>query len=111
MAQRVSVVLIDDLDPNQEAAETVGFGIDGTQYEIDLSDVHAKELREAVALYVGHARRVGGRKKSVAAAPSSTKESGPSPKEIRTWGQENGYELPERGRIPGPVREAYDAAH
>src|SRR5690242_8640106 len=36
MAQRVNVVLVDDLD-GSDATETVSFGLDGAQYEIDLS--------------------------------------------------------------------------
>src|SRR4051794_6191129 len=44
MAQRVNVVLVDDID-GSDAAETVTFGLDGVQYEIDLSDGHADELR------------------------------------------------------------------
>ena len=43
MAQRVNVVLVDDLD-GSEAAETVNFGLDGANYEIDLS---AEQRRQA----------------------------------------------------------------
>ncbi len=52
MAQRVQVVLEDDLD-GDEADETVTFGLDGTTYEIDLSKKNAAELRDALAGYVG----------------------------------------------------------
>src|SRR4051812_8592513 len=62
MAQRVNVVLVDDID-GSDAAETVSFALDGVDYEIDLSDEHANELREAISLYVGHARRTGGRRR------------------------------------------------
>jgi hypothetical protein len=48
MAQKVQTFLIDDLD-GSEAEGTVLFGLDGTQYEIDLSTGHAKELRAALA--------------------------------------------------------------
>ena len=44
MAQQVNVVLVDDLD-GSEAGETVVFGLDGTTYEIDLSEKNAKKLR------------------------------------------------------------------
>ena len=63
MAQRVNVVLVDDID-GSDASETVGFALDGVDYEIDLSDDHAADLRNAVSLYIGHARRTGGRRKS-----------------------------------------------
>jgi hypothetical protein len=29
---------------------------------------------------------------------------------VRVWAQSNGFEVPDRGRIPGTVREAYEAA-
>ena len=40
MAQRVNVILVDDLDGG-DAVETVSFGLDGVDYEIDLSEAHA----------------------------------------------------------------------
>jgi hypothetical protein len=63
MAQRVNVVLVDDID-GSEAAETVTFGLDGVQYEIDLSTDNADKFRDVLAPYVGHARRSGGRRRS-----------------------------------------------
>ena len=36
MAQKIQTLFIDDLD-GSEAAGTVRFGLDGTDYEIDLS--------------------------------------------------------------------------
>ena len=45
MAKRTVIELVDDLD-NSPAAETVTFGLDGTQFEIDLSQNNAAKLRE-----------------------------------------------------------------
>ena len=59
MAQKVNIVLVDDLD-GTEATETVSFGLDGATYEIDLNDGNAAALREALSGYVGHARKVTG---------------------------------------------------
>ncbi len=59
VAQRIQYQLIDDLDGG-EAEGTVQLGLDGVEYEIDLSADNAGVLREAVAECVGHARRVGG---------------------------------------------------
>ena len=59
MAQKVQTYFIDDLD-GSEAGDTVLFGLDGTQYEIDLSTDHAKELRTALARYIDAGRRVTG---------------------------------------------------
>ena len=112
MAQRVNVVLVDDIDGN-DATETVNFALDGVDYEIDLSDEHAAELREAVSLYVGHARRTGGRRKGGrrASAPAGSDPAGATAAEIRSWARENGWDVPERGRVSSEVREAYAAAN
>lgn len=115
MAQRVNVVLVDDLDGN-EAEETVQFGLDGASYEIDLSSSNAEKLREALAVYVGHARKSGSRSRGKVATRGSSRSSGraagePSPAEIRAWARENGWEVPERGRVSGEVRAAFEAAH
>ncbi len=113
MAQRVNVVLVDDIDGN-DASETVSFALDGVDYEIDLSDEHAAQLREALALYIGHGRRTGGRRRSgrkSSAGASAVTEGGPSAADIRAWARENGYEVPERGRVSAEVREAYAAAN
>ena len=113
MAQRVNVVLVDDLD-GSEAVETVNFGLDGANYEIDLSADNATKLREALALYVGHGRRTGGRRKGSgqagSQAGSKSGAAGPSASEIRAWARENGFDVPERGRVSGEVREAFLAA-
>lgn len=109
MAQKVNIVLVDDLD-GSEASETVSFGLDGTTYEIDLNDANAAKLRDALATYVGHGRKVG-------AAPrrgrrsASANGTGPSAKEIRDWARSNGFDVPDRGRVSAEVREAYDKAH
>lgn len=116
MAQRVNIVLVDDID-GSDATQTVAFGLDGASYEIDLNDANAGALREALAPYVGHARKVGrggggggGAKRGGRGAAASS-GTGASAKEIREWARDNGHSVPERGRIPADVREAYDAAH
>lgn len=118
MAQKIHIVLEDDLD-GSEASETVSFGLDGTSYEIDLNEQNAAALRDALASYVGHARKVtssrrgasGGGAGRRAAASGSSNGGGPSAKEIREWARSNGYEVPDRGRVSAEVREAFDAAH
>jgi hypothetical protein len=49
---------MDDLDGG-EAADTIRFGLDGTEYENDLSAAHSDELRQALGHYLAHARRTG----------------------------------------------------
>lgn len=119
MAQKIHIVLEDDLD-GSEAAETVSFALDGTSYEIDLNEENADALRGALATYVGHARKVaasrrgsgsGRRTSSGSGSGSGGNGSGPSAKEIRDWARSNGHDVPDRGRVSAEVREAYDAAH
>lgn len=106
MAQKVSIVLVDDID-GSDAEETVSFALDGREYEIDLNAKNASALRDALALYVGHARRGGAPKRRGRGAAGS----GPSPAEIRVWAKENGFDVPDRGRVSAEVRDAYVAAH
>lgn len=108
MAQKVHIVLVDDIDQS-EASETVSFGLDGREYVIDLNEENASALRDALAVYVGHARPMSGRtgRRSAAKAPAG----GVAAAEIRAWARENGFDVPERGRVAAEVREAYAAAH
>ena len=114
MAQRVNVILVDDLD-GTDAAETLSFGLDGVDYEIDLSEAHAADLRQALSLYVGHGRRTGGRRRRGQATSTAKQAAGPggaaTAAEIRIWARENGWDVPERGRVAAEVRSAYDTAH
>jgi hypothetical protein len=105
MAQQVNIVLVDDID-GSPADETVSFALDGKEYEIDLSSKNAGKLRDAIAPYVGHARKAAGRRRG-----RSGSGSGPSPADIRAWARENGFDVPDRGRVSTEVREAYLAAH
>jgi hypothetical protein len=50
VAQKIQTLFIDDLDGSQ-AEGTVRFGLDGTEYEIDLNAGHAQALRDALARY------------------------------------------------------------
>jgi Lsr2 len=50
MAQKVQTFFVDDLD-GSEAEGTVRFGLDGTEYEIDLNAKHARQLRDTLARY------------------------------------------------------------
>lgn len=109
MAQRHIVQLIDDLD-GSEASETVSFGIDGAQYEIDLSSKNAAALRDAVALYVASARRSSrssgsGRRRNGAGSDREQTQA------IRDWARRNGHAIGSKGRIPAAIVEAYNAQH
>ena len=124
MAQKVQVMLVCDLhDDEVEGVETVAFGLDGASYEIDACEEHATEIRDAMASYVGAARRAGrpspnaGAKRSSRAAKSSSAGAAGGGggkervQEIREWARQNGHTVSERGRLSGAVVAAYEAAH
>ena len=109
MAQKVQVILVDDLDGGS-AAETVTFSLDGVSYEIDLSHANAGKLRESLAGWVGHARRTGGRASRGRRAGSARAGAG-SAAAVRAWARAQGRTVSERGRISAEVKAAFDAAH
>ena len=110
MAQRVQIILEDDYDGG-EADETVSFALDGAEYEIDLSAQNATELRNALAPWLAHSRKIGGRKRTKTARVAPVAESPSSTSDIRAWALENGMEVSSRGRISSEVRQAYEQAH
>jgi hypothetical protein len=117
MARKVQVILSDDLDDSISADETVTFALDGTTYEIDLSESNASEMRDALARYVSAARKVSSRgaRASGAGRSRATGGGGRMDREqagaIREWARKNGHEVSDRGRIPASVVEAFEAAH
>jgi hypothetical protein len=108
VAQKISVMLVDDLD-GSEAAETLTFGLDGAEYEIDLSTKNAAALRDALAKYVAVGRKARAGSKRRPQARSS--RAGTTASEIRAWARANGWDVPDRGRVSAEVKAAYDAAH
>jgi nucleoid-associated protein Lsr2 len=104
MARRTIVTLEDDLGAGR-ADETVRFGIDGGEYEIDLSKRNAAKLRKQLAPFVDHARKAG----RTQSRPVRTAASRRRSRDIRVWAQEKGIQLSERGRIPADVVGQYEA--
>lgn len=113
MAKKTIVQLFDDLDgSSSDDISTVEFGLEGVQYEIDLTAANAARLREELAEFVAAARRTGGRIKRGAPASSGSGEgrSKEETKAIREWAKQNGHDISERGRIPAAVVDAYETA-
>lgn len=116
MASRAVVILEDDLTGEQLEAgrgETISFGLDGHDYEIDLSGENATELRQALGRYTGAARKTGPVGVRAGGGRSARRSTRPrrDTSAIRAWARENGHEVSERGRVPSGVLAAYDAAH
>jgi hypothetical protein len=76
VAQRVQTFFVDDID-GTDAEGTVRFGLDGTDYEIDLNVKHSEQLHRTLAPYLAHARKTAGARRSAAApgAPTRTRSA------------------------------------
>jgi hypothetical protein len=112
MAQKTIVQLIDDLDSGK-ADETVSFGLDGSNYQIDLSAKNAAKLRDALSVYIAHARRAGAGRRAGNGGRRGRPARGDreQTQAIREWARRNGHKVGEKGRIPAAVLEAYHSAH
>jgi hypothetical protein len=96
--------------------QTIAFGLDGQAYEIDLDADHAGELRSTLQRYIDAGRRIG----EQPTAPATTESVRPrrsaataqqnDPAAIRAWARAEGHPVSDRGRIPAPVLQAYEAA-
>ena len=107
MAQQIQTLFIDDIDGGP-AEGTVRFGLDGTDYEIDLSTEHSEELHKALAGYVTHARKAAG---TARRGPRGRRGDGaPDTRKVREWARAEGIDIKERGRVPAEVIEKYKAA-
>lgn len=106
MAQQVKVILVDDIDGGA-ADETVRFSVDGTDYEIDLSEKNARNFRDALQPFTNKARKVAARsaRGRATAAPRSQEAA-----KVREWARANGYSVSERGRVQADIIEAYRRA-
>ena len=107
MVQKVQIHLIDDLT-GEEAQETVRFGLDGSNYEIDLTADNAAKLREALGIYTDKGRKTQG--KTAGRTPRASSNHREDVRKIRRWARENGHTVSERGRISAEILDAYNAA-
>ena len=126
MAQKIQVLLTCDLhEEDTPAVETAAFGYDGHSYAFELCQEHLDEFNNTMQGYIAAARRgepaSDGRRRRRAAAPSSSGEATDQTRpprasraaelgQIREWARANGYQVSDRGRVPGNVVEAYNAA-
>ena len=105
MSQKILTTLIDDID-GTPADETVGFGLDGVVYEIDLSKKNAAGLRGALSKYVGAGRRTrSGRPRVTPSRVTSDSRT------VRVWAKANNVPVTDRGRIPASVMAQFNEAN
>jgi hypothetical protein len=108
VAQKIQTLFIDDIDGGP-AEGTVRFGLDGTEYEIDLNGEHARALRQALTRYIDAARHRPG-----ARQPASSRRKGAAGgidnTKVRDWAKSQGIEVKGRGRIPAELVAKFKAA-
>jgi len=109
VAQKIQTLFIDDLD-GSEADGTVRFGLDGTEYEIDLNAEHAQALRDALARYVQAAWRTGGGARRSARGGRRAPAGGVDSTEVREWAKAQGIDVKDRGRVPAELVVKFKAA-
>jgi hypothetical protein len=104
--QKVEVQLEDDLTGGP-ADETVRFGVDRRDYQIDLSAKHAATFRKQVAAFVERARLVTSRRSRGTVRSAASRERR---RLIRAWAERQGFEVAEHGRLPAQVIQEYERA-
>lgn len=117
MARKSVLVVVDDISGNtlpDKQGQTVRFGLDGQDYEIDLSADNAADFRRSVRRYVDAGRRPDQRAPQRATRARATKPATKSPGRedtaaIRQWARSHGHQVSDRGRIPSDVLQAYAA--
>jgi hypothetical protein len=108
MAQKIQTLFVDDLD-GSEADGAVRFGLDGTEYEIDLNAQHAQQLRDALARYVAAGRRVNASARS-ARSGRKAQPNALNTTEVREWAKAQGIDVKDRGRVPAELVVKFKAA-
>lgn len=112
--RQATINFIDDID-GSAAAETVHFMLHGVEYEIDLNEEHAGELREVFREHILKGRRVGGRVirhqlGNDAPATMTTAASRDRARRVREWATENGIPVSPRGRLSVELLAQYEQA-
>lgn len=105
--QKTIITLVDDIDGSELGVQTVRFGLDGQQYEIDVCRDHAEGLRSLVALYAGHGRKAAARRPAGGRRSQADRDRSAA---VRQWANDHGHGLGDRGRIPGHVTKAANDA-
>ena len=103
--------LVDDREGGG-ATETVDFSYRGVRYQVDLTAADAKAMDQALAPYVGVARRVDptprpAPRRTAARVPNDA----PAARDVRAWAVAEGITISERGRVSAEVVRRYQEAH
>ena len=101
--RQVITTLVDDIDGKGKHVQTVRFGIDGRQLEIDLSAKHEAQLRKTLAPYLAVARKAN-------APEAPVRKARHDMSQVRAWAAANGLAVSAKGRIPAKIMDQYHAA-
>ncbi len=108
-----------------DGSESVSFAYDGYSYGLDLCPNHAEEFHNTIQDLIATSterERVGSSRRTGASSPPPptpappTNPRGPARRDkeqlqaIRDWANSHGFKVSNRGRIPGEVEAAYQAA-
>lgn len=108
MAIQIDKYVVDDLD-GTKPAQTLRFGINGTEYEIDLAEHNAREFFEKFDCYIKAGRRVSGRSRGGHNGRRSEARH-QRLQAARVWLRDRGHDIADRGRIPRRLLDEFEAA-
>jgi len=107
MVQLHQVRLVDDLD-GRPADETILFQCDGYTYEIDLSNEHAHQLRQALTPFIAAARPAHPGRREPSALTRQQRAAREHNQSVRAWAREHNVHVNRRGRIPEQIKRGFD---
>ncbi len=106
MAKQVVSVYVDDLSGKELEPDNhrqIRFGVDGSDYVIDLDLAHAEEFLDLLRRYTQAAT-------AIRKAPKQRQDRSTKLQQVREWAKDQGIVVAARGRISGEVLDAYDKA-
>jgi hypothetical protein len=106
MAQKIQTLFIDDID-GTEAEGTVRFGLNGTDYEIELSAAHVADLRDALAPFIAASRKAPRAPRRLGRVGRKAAAGGLNTSEVREWAKTQGIEVKDRGRVRAEIVAKY----
>jgi hypothetical protein len=107
MAKTTVVTVTDDIDGTSDA-RTVRFGLNGSLFEIDLSEKNKAKFERGIAKFIDSGRKVG---RAAGAGKPGNRAARSDRAQIRAWAQKQGITISARGRISASVIEQYEASH
>ena len=105
--RKTTIILIDDID-GSDADRTIQFALNGSLYEIDLSEANARQLESALAPFIDKATKVPSHRGAGDTRRSATSRS--LSRNVRAWAKNHGITVSDRGRVPNDIVDQYKAS-